>query len=63
MFLRYTCLDPTRKVVSLKTNEDLQYDVLDVTCLFNGRWDRDIEMYACSGECSLLIIRKKSNLE
>ena len=49
---RYTCLDPTRKVVSLKKDEDLQYDVLDVKCLFNGKWDRDIEMYACSGGCS-----------
>ena len=44
--LRYACLIPGKTVVHVPSGNVSA--VLLSTCLFNGRWDRDMDEHACT---------------
>ena len=57
--VRYACLLPGKSVVHAPTGAvaaaaewgagGVSRSTLVATCLFNGRWDRDMDEYACTG--------------
>ena len=58
--VRYSCVVPGKSVVH-KESGNVSADLVS-TCLFNGRWDRDMDDYACT-VCQKVNTTKKTTLK
>ncbi len=48
--VEYKCNNPAKKIVNLVDDTDTNLvDSLNVSCLFNGRWDTDVTEFGCTG--------------
>lgn len=47
--VEYKCHDNRKKVVNVRKPQSDLLDALTLTCLFNGRWNKDVHDFGCTG--------------
>ena len=47
---RYTCDNPSKKAIDMTNPTSPLYNNINLTCLVNGKYDKDITNYGCIGD-------------